>query len=303
MIKAEEMQRGGVTPVFEHISTYWFTPIDDPVALKKEFEEKLEWIVGTILVGNEGVNMFLSGLSQDTQKFKSWMENDVRFKGAWWKVSPLHALAYAKNPRVRIKKEIVTTGYEDVNPLHETAPHLPGSEFQKWLDEGRKVVILDTRNDYEYRVGTFKNALLLPMTNFRQFPKLMEESGVDKEKDVIVSFCTGGIRCEKGAPILKRHGYKNTYQLQGGILGYFNDMKEDAMKYWEGECFVFDRRVSVDHNWQPSKKWTLCHVCREPLDDKQREDPKYKEDVSCPYCIGKTEQEIESDRKSKQKSE
>jgi predicted sulfurtransferase len=108
----------------------------------------------------------------------------------------------------------------------------------------------------------------------------MEESGVDKEKDVIVSFCTGGIRCEKGAPILKRHGYKNTYQLQGGILGYFNDMKEDAMKYWEGECFVFDRRVSVDHNWQPSKKWTLCHVCREPLDDKQREDPKYKEDVS-----------------------
>lgn len=301
MTKAEELKKNGKEVEFVHISTYKFVPIEDPKSFREELKEKTKEIVGTILVGKEGINLFLSGLKEDAQKFKDYLSSKKDFSDCWWKISPCKELAYRKDARVRLKKEIVTMGIEDMDPLKETAPYLQPKELAKWMDEGKDIVILDTRNDYEYRMGTFKNAKLLPMKNFKQFPDLMDKTEIDKEK-IVVSFCTGGIRCEKGAPMLKRKGFKNTYQLEGGILKFFNDLKDDAQKYWDGECFVFDRRVGVDFNWNPTKS-VLCFVCREPLSEKEQESKDYKQGVSCPYCINKTKEEIEKELELRQKGE
>ena len=169
------------------------------------------------------------------------------------------------------------------------------------MENGKDIVVLDTRNHYEYRMGTFKSAKLLPLKTFREFPKLAEELEIKKDT-TIVSFCTGGIRCEKAAPLLIRNGFTNTYQLDGGILRYFEELGDEAKKHYEGECFVFDRRVGVDTslNETPSE---LCFICREPLTEDEQKQESYKINVSCPYCINKTKEEIQSDLKRKEGKE
>ena len=343
MAKAKiQEENSGQKPTFEHISTYCFARIENPREFQQVLKEHTKMLVGTVIVSFEGLNLFLCGLKEDAQNFKAWLgKYDERFqKGCWWKDSPMKSLAYRKSARIRLKKEIVTMGIKDIDPTKEKVPYISPIDLQKLLEEHQQhhqqqlqqsavdeemdfsliektktnnnLILLDTRNEYECRMGTFNCEFnrILPMKNFKQFPTLMsskdllENKGIDKKNTTVITYCTGGIRCEKGAPLLKRLGFDNVFQLEGGILKYFHDVpKEKAEKFWKGECFVFDRRVCVDFDWQQSKTSTQCFVCREPLTLEEQNDPAYIQGTSCKYCINKTAKEIELELQQKKEGE
>jgi UPF0176 protein len=181
---------------------------------------------------------------------------------------------------VRIKKEIIAFGVEGIDPATRTSPKLPATTLKQWLDEGREIVLLDTRNDYEVKLGTFKNAIPIGVDTFRSFPDAVGRLPDGMKDRPVVMFCTGGIRCEKAGPFMEREGFKQVYQLEGGILKYFEDC---GAAHYEGECFVFDQRVGVD----PALRETVseqCFACLAPLTFAEQRDERFVEGVSCPHC-------------------
>ena len=197
---------------------------------------------GTILLSEEGINLFLAGTSADIAKFKSFLRqfsqfNRLVYRESWSALQPFKRLL------VRIKKEIIAMGHADIRPEQTTAPYIDPQTLRQWYAQGRPMVVLDTRNQYEVDCGTFDRALNLGLKNFRSFPDAVAKLPADAKQLPIVTFCTGGIRCEKAALWLKKLGYEEVYQLQGGILNYFAQCGSD---YFQGQCFVFDERVAVD---------------------------------------------------------
>ena len=182
---------------------------------------------------------------------------------------------------VRMKKEIISFGMESIRPANYTSPKLPAAELKRWLDEGRPVTLLDTRNDYEVQLGTFKGAIIPNINTFREFPAAVRKLPEELKDQPVVMFCTGGIRCEKAGPFMEQEGYKNIYQLDGGILKYFEECGGD---HYDGECFVFDQRVGVDPGLRESD-YAVCFACQAPLDAADQEDPRHVEGVSCPHCF------------------
>ena len=180
---------------------------------------------------------------------------------------------------VRLKKEIISLGMDEISPAEYTGSYIEPAEFKRWLDEDREVIILDTRNDYELRVGTFENAVDLDIKSFREFPEAAKKMKQDKSTPVVM-FCTGGIRCEKASVVMENQGWKNVYQIKGGILGYFRDT---GGAHWNGDCFVFDQRVSLDKNLREASH-EMCFKCREPLTPNEMESDKYLLEKYCPYC-------------------
>ena len=177
----------------------------------------------------------------------------------------------------------------DIQPEKYAAPEITPSELKEKLDSGKEIVFLDTRNDYEMRVGTFEGAIDPKIRTFRDFPKAIDNLPEEiKEKEVVI-FCTGGIRCEKAGVVMENAGFKNVKSLKGGILGYFEQVGGD---YWDGDCFVFDRRVAVSPNLEETDH-ALCFACREPLDVDEQQSSDYVPSVSCPYCIQKVESSLE----------
>ena len=189
---------------------------------------------------------------------------------------------------VRIKKEIIAFGVSGIDPIHRSSPKLPPLQLKQWLDEGRSITLLDTRNDYEIKLGTFKNALSLNIQTFRQFPSAVSTLPVAMKEHPIVMFCTGGIRCEKAGPYMESQGFKNIYQLDGGILKYF---EECGGKHYEGECFVFDKRAGVDPALSESPS-VICYACLAPLNEADQSDNRYKVGLSCPYCFKSSEEQM-----------
>jgi UPF0176 protein len=185
---------------------------------------------------------------------------------------------------VKIKKEIIAFGVEGIDPARQPAPKLPARNLKQWLDEGRPVTLLDTRNDYEVRLGTFRGAVSPGIDHFRDFPAAVAKLPVELKAQPIVMFCTGGIRCEKAGPFMQREGFTNVHQLDGGILKYF---EECGGAHYDGECFVFDRRVGVDPALQETAS-VLCYNCQMPLTLADQQHPAYVPDKSCPHCAGKT---------------
>ena len=182
---------------------------------------------------------------------------------------------------VRLKKEIISIGLDHIKPAVHTGEEITPTEFKSWLDAGKEVLVLDTRNDYECRIGTFQNALELDIKSFRDFPRAVSEMSDELKDTPVVMFCTGGIRCEKASVVMMDAGFSNVKQLKGGILGYFEEVGGD---YWDGDCFVFDHRVAVN----PELKETdvaQCFACRNPLSIEDQESEHYEIGVSCPYCI------------------
>jgi RluA family pseudouridine synthase len=161
--------------------------------------------------------------------------------------------------------------------------------LKQWLDEGRPVVLLDTRNDYEVKLGTFKNAHVIGVNSFREFPEAVRNLPPELKKQPIVTFCTGGIRCEKAAPFMEREGFEQIWQLEGGILKYFEEVGGD---HYDGECFVFDQRVGVDPGLEETQS-AQCYMCQSPLTDEDQADPRFVANVSCPYCFKTTEQQMQ----------
>jgi len=236
------------------IATYYkFLKLDNLEELKELLlsTAKEMRIKGTILVGNEGVNSTICGNDEDLEKYLNFLQN----------ISPIGKLDNIKysfadfwpfeKMKVKIKKEIVSIGFQDKEDGYdvETGEYLDAKGWNELIDNPEAIVI-DTRNDYEFRMGTFKNAINPKIKAFRDFPEYVEEHIKDKEKPVAI-FCTGGIRCEKASTMMKQKGYKNVYQLHGGILKYFEETNEENTK-WEGRCFVFDDRIAVDQDLNPA---------------------------------------------------
>lgn len=223
-----------------NIASYKFITLTALPVLRETFIElcAVLSLKGTILLSEEGINLALSGSEQQITTFKDFLKKDPRFSDMTFRESFSETISF-KRMKVKIKKEIITMKRDEVQPVSGRAPHVTPQELKQWLDENRDIVLLDTRNDYEMEYGTFKNALNLKLEDFSEFPE--KTQSLSKEKPIVM-FCTGGIRCEKAAIHLLQQGFEQVYQLDGGILNYFNEVGGD---HYHGDCFVFDDRIAV----------------------------------------------------------
>ncbi len=240
---------------------------------------------GTILLSTEGINLFVAGRNAEIGLLLDELRTVAGLEDLQPKFSESEGQPYTRM-LVKIKKEIIAFGVEGIDPAQNPAPRLPARELKLWLDEGRTVILLDTRNDYEVKLGTFRNALSLNLDHFRHFPQAARQLPDELREQPVVTFCTGGIRCEKAAPYLQSIGFKNVFQLDGGILKYF---QECHGAHYHGECFVFDQRVSVDPSLNETDTMQ-CFRCLAPLDAQEQLDPRFVPGRSCPFCF-KTDQE------------
>ncbi|MFL2965425.1 MAG: rhodanese-related sulfurtransferase [Candidatus Thalassarchaeaceae archaeon] len=264
-----------------NIAGYRFVDLPDRDALRAPFKSACDeaGLLGTILLSHEGINFFLSGSQAGIDQFVEYLENDERFVDIPVKLSYSERMSF-RRMNVRLKKEIISLGLEEIRPSKHTGENVSPAEFKQWMDEGREITVLDTRNDYEVKLGTFEGAIDLNLSSFRSFPEAVSTSGIDKEQ-TIVMFCTGGIRCEKASAVMMNQGYSDVRQLKGGILGYFEEV---GGEYWNGDCFVFDRRVALDPALEETTT-QVCWACREPLTEEEMESEQYVIAKSCPYCI------------------
>ena len=271
------------TETYVNIAGYRFIDLPDRDELRAPFLEiclELE-LKGTVLLSPNGINFFVAGTHEAVEQYVSFLEADERFQGISLHISYSEYQPF-KRMLVRLKNEIISLGMDDIKPAERKGQYIQPKEFKKWLDEGKEVMILDTRNDYELRVGTFENAIDLDIKSFREFPQATEKLEQDKTTPVVM-FCTGGIRCEKASVVMENQGWENVYQIKGGILGYF---KECGGAHWNGDCFVFDKRVSVNPELEESDH-VLCFECRNPLSVEEQKSEDYVIEQYCPYCIDK----------------
>lgn len=269
-----------------NISTYKFVPLPDTVELRPQFQERTRalGLKGTILLSPEGINLFVAGVEHAVREFLAWLQSDARFtdivgKESWSEHQPFNRML------VKLKREIITMNMPMIQPAKGRAPALPPATLKRWLDqghddEGRPVVMLDTRNDFEVDVGTFENAVEYRVKSFSEFPLALAEHKESFKDKTIVSFCTGGIRCEKAAIYMHEIGLKHTYQLEGGILKYFEEV---GGAHWKGDCFVFDKRVAVTPQLEEAE-FAQCYACRAVVTKEERRSPLYVEGKSCPHC-------------------
>lgn len=240
---------------------------------------------GTILLAPEGINLFVAGRHIGIEELVFKLRAMPGLSDLHPKYSESADQPFSRM-LVRLKKEIIAFGVEGIDPVNKPSPRLKPAKLKEWLDEGKPLVLLDTRNDYEVKLGTFKGAIPAGIDHFRKFPQAVEQLPVEMRDAPVVTFCTGGIRCEKAAPLMEKMGFKEVYQLEGGILKYFEDVGGD---HYEGECFVFDQRVGLD----PALRETgaaVCFSCQAPLTADEVADPRYVEGESCPHCYRSCEE-------------
>ena len=272
------------------ISTFYkFLVLENYKELKIKFDKSLSKtnIKGTILLANEGVNGTIAGSKSDLKKFFLYIDKFSQFKDITPKFSSSN-----KNPflrmKVRLKKEIVTIGIPEVSPSNLVGKYLNVEEWNEFLNESDSMII-DTRNNYEVSIGTFKNSINPKIKSFRNFPNWVQKNLIDKKvskKSKIGMFCTGGIRCEKSTSYLKQLGFENVFHLDGGILKYLENVKSDENE-WKGECFVFDYRVSLNNSLEKGE-YEMCYACRMPLSKENKKNKHYLKGQSCEYCYDQT---------------
>ena len=265
-----------------NIAGYRFVDLDDRDELRQPFRyicEKLK-LKGTILLSKNGINFFLAGEQKSIDSYLDFLELDERFIGIPLKVSYTDYQPF-RRMLVRLKNEIIALGIDEIRPSKFTGPNIKTVEFKQMLDENEEVIVLDTRNDYETKIGLFENAIDLNLSTFKDFPDAILKLPEEYKKKQIVMYCTGGIRCEKASVVMMNAGFENVKQLEGGILGYF---EQTDGSYWNGDCFVFDQRVAVDTELNETE-YSMCFACREPLTIQERNSPDYKLELYCPYCI------------------
>jgi UPF0176 protein len=271
----------GDMPAVTNVSCYQFAALENLKPLREELIAlcKEGALRGTILLSTEGINLFVAGGRVQVDNLLKRLRELPGLEGLTPKYSESEAQPF-RRMLVRIKKEIIAFGVEGIDPVNRPAPRLSARELKQWLDEGRPVTLYDTRNDYEIKLGTFRGALPAGIDHFRKFPDAVRALPEELKEQPIVTFCTGGIRCEKAAPFMEMQGFKNIYQLDGGILKYF---EECGSAHYDGECFVFDQRVGLDPHLEESDA-AQCYVCQSPLTAEDQVSPKYAAGVSCPYC-------------------
>ncbi|MDQ3117747.1 MAG: rhodanese-like domain-containing protein [Verrucomicrobiota bacterium] len=268
-------------PVFTNLAAYKFASLGELPALQAELREMCTatGMRGTILLSPEGINLFVAAEPSACDRLLVRLRalpglDNLTPKRSESDHQPFNRML------VKIKKEIIAFGIAGIDPGRRPAPRLAPRQLKQWLDEGRAVTLLDTRNDYEVKLGTFRGARTLGLDHFREFPAAVNILPAHLKEEPVVTFCTGGIRCEKAAPLLAQVGFTNVFQLDGGILNYF---EECGGEHFEGDCFVFDKRVAVDASLRETGA-ALCFVCHAPLTTPEQADARYIESVSCPHC-------------------
>lgn len=276
-------------PAIANIAAYRFARLTDLKPLRDRLLAfcKERGLKGTILLSPEGINLFVAGGPEPVRGLLAELRGipgleDLEAKWSESAEQPFRRML------VRLKKEIIAFGVEGIDPATRTSPKLPARMLKQWLDEGRGVTLLDTRNDYEVKLGTFKGAVPAGIDHFRDFPKAVAKLPDEMKKQPIVMFCTGGIRCEKAGPFMEREGFEEIYQLEGGILKYF---EECGGAHYDGECFVFDQRVGVDPALSETGS-AQCYVCQTPLTDEEQKDARFVVGESCPYCFRNSEEHM-----------
>ena len=266
------------------VSFYRFLNLSEPESFRDALQSQCEKreVLGTILVASEGFNGTIAGEQSAIEAVLAWIEKefalDVPIDGRWTgsAEAPFHRM------RVRHKKEIVTLGCPDIRPHEKTGNHVQPENWNALIDDPN-VLVIDTRNHYEVEVGTFPGAIDPGTDNFRQFADFASELAETSTDRPLAMFCTGGIRCEKATALMLELGFDEVYHLQGGILAYLTEVS-DAQNRWDGECFVFDKRVAVDRDLAEGR-YVQCHACRRPLSSDDVASADYREGVSCPHCI------------------
>jgi RluA family pseudouridine synthase len=264
-----------------NISAYRFAPLQDLKSLRERLLATCRecGLKGTILLSTEGINLFVAGLPEAVDSLLRLLRSVPGLEDLQGKVSESAEQPFTRM-LVKIKKEIIAFGVPEVDPVRESAPRIAPQELKRWLDEGRPLTLLDTRNDFEVRLGTFERAQAIGIQHFREFPAAVDRLTLDRHSQPVVTFCTGGIRCEKAALYLMKQGYTNVYQLDGGILKYFEDC---GNAHYIGDCFVFDKRVGVMADLDESHHG-ICFACQQLLTPEELASPLTVEGESCPYC-------------------
>ena len=265
-----------------NIAGYKFVVLPDRDALRQPLKQQCDelGLKGTILLSFEGINIFIAGPEENINVFRTSLLDDERFADIEFKESYSEHQPFNRM-NVRLKNEIISVGLPNFNRIEPDDGRIRPQELHERLLNDDDLVLLDTRNTYETRLGTFQNAIELDLDTFRSFPEAVDKLGDEYKDKEIVMFCTGGVRCEKASVIMKDAGFTNIKQLEGGILGYFEQVGGD---YWDGECFVFDKRVALLPNLTETGT-TVCFACREPLTPKEQLHPAYVPGESCSYCI------------------
>ncbi|MBL6689759.1 MAG: rhodanese-related sulfurtransferase [Pseudomonadales bacterium] len=262
---------------------YHFVRIEDPEQLREELLELLltENIRGTLLVAREGINGTVAGSREAINNLLAYLKLDDRFTGLDYKESQTDEMPFLRS-RVKLKKEIVTMGVPDIDPKEIVGTYVDPAEWNDLISDPN-VTVIDTRNEYEVNIGSFEGAINPHTESFREFPDYVKESLDPGKHKKVAMFCTGGIRCEKSTAYLKSQGFDEVYHLKGGILRYLEEVPEDE-SLWHGECFVFDERVTVNHQLEPGH-YDQCHACRMPINETDKQSNAYVKGVSCPHCI------------------
>ena len=289
--------------MFKVAALYKFSEIDNPLELQISLKKTLKElsIYGTILVGSEGINGTIAAEEKENlnraliylRGLKGFEDLDIKFSDS--KKNPFIRL------KIKLKDEIVTIGDKSIDPLKTVGEYVKPEDWNSLLQED-DILLIDTRNDYEYSIGTFRDSINPKTKKFRDFPKWLKEQDFtkeDKNNKKVAMFCTGGIRCEKASSLMKNEGFKRVYHLKGGVLKYFESVSKDK-SLWDGECFVFDDRVSVKHDLSIGD-YDMCHGCRMPITENDKKTKKYIRGVACPNCFDQTTEEQKSRYKSRQK--
>jgi len=244
-------------------------------------------IKGTILLADEGINGTVAGPEKSILELLNHLKTDPVFEGNFKNLA--HKESWSdKHPfyrmKIKLKKEIVTLGVPGVSPTKVVGKYVKPQDWNKIISDP-EVVLIDTRNDYEYAIGTFKNAINPKTNTFREFPEYVKTHFDPKKHKKVAMFCTGGIRCEKASSYMLSEGFDEVYQLEGGILKYLEEVKPEE-SLWQGECFVFDQRVAITHGLEVGV-YDQCYACRYPLSQDDMKSEKYTPGISCPHCFNK----------------
>lgn len=242
---------------------------------------------GTILLANEGINGTISGTRTNMDAIIAWLRADNRLADLEYKISEHDEQPFHRT-KVKLKQEIVTMGHDNIDPNEVVGTYVEPNNWNSIISDPN-VVLIDTRNDYEYEIGSFKNAINPETETFREFPEYVQNNHDPKVNKKVAMFCTGGIRCEKASSYMKQQGYEEVYHLKGGILKYLEEVPKDE-SLWQGECFVFDDRVAVNHNLEKGI-YDQCHACRYPITNEEKQLPEYRQGVSCHRCHDKLSDE------------
>jgi len=262
---------------------YHFVRLPDYQEIKGPLLDKClaENITGTLLLAAEGINGTVAGSRSSIDNLLSYLKLDERLVNIEHKESFYEEMPFYRM-KVKLKREIVTMGVEGIDPNHIVGTYVEPKDWNNLISDP-DVTVIDTRNDYEYAIGTFKGAKDPETKTFREFPQYVASNLKPEKNKKVAMFCTGGIRCEKSTAYLKEQGFDEVYHLKGGILKYLEEVpKDDSL--WEGECFVFDNRVAVGHDLKKGS-YDQCHGCRHPITEEDKQSEQYIPGITCPHCF------------------